>query len=121
MKLIPDYQNYFLLVDEYHLLFNDYSFRTDIILYILKHFKEFNNWCFLTATPIKSEFILNELSNIDTITYKWEAAIPVYTKIIDTDFIQKELLKLIDYYAPTRNLHIFINSINTLASPVVTL
>ena len=114
MKLIPDYQNYFLLVDEYHLLFNDYSFRTDIILYILKHFREFNNWCFLTATPIKSEFILNELSNIDTITYKWEAAIPVHTKIIDTYFIQKELLKLIDYYTPTRNLHIFINSITTI-------
>ena len=114
MELIPDYYNYFLLVDEYHLLFNDYGFRNKAILYILKHFREFNDWCFLTATPIKPEFILSELSDIDTITYNWKGATLVNTQIKDTPFIQKELLSLIDYYKNKCNLHIFINSVDTI-------
>lgn len=114
IELIPDYYNYFLLIDEYHLLFNDYGFRNKAILYILKHFREVNNWCFLTATPIKPEFILTELSDVDTITYNWEAATLVNTQIKDTPFIQKELLSLIDYYKDKCNLHIFINSVDTI-------
>lgn len=114
IELIPDYYNYFLLIDEYHLLFNDYGFRNKAILYILKHFREFNDWCFLTATPIKPEFILTELSDVDTITYNWEAATLVNTQIKDTPFIQKELLSLIDYYKDKCNLHIFINSVDTI-------
>ena len=31
MECIPNYKDYFLLIDEYHLLFNDYSFRGEII------------------------------------------------------------------------------------------
>ena len=114
IELIPDYYNYFLLVDEYHLLFNDYGFRNKAIFYLLKHFREFKNWCFLTATPIKPEFILTELSDVDTITYNWEAATLVNTQIKDTPFIQKELLSLIDYYKDKCNLHIFINSVDTI-------
>lgn len=118
MELIPDYYNYFLLVDEYHLLFNDYGFRNKAIVYLLKHFREFKDWCFLTATPIKPEFILNELSDVDTLTYEWEAATLVNTQIKDTPFIQKELLSLIEYYKDKCNLHIFINSVDTIRNIV---
>lgn len=115
-QIIPDYASYFLLIDEYHLLFNDYSFRSKAVLYILHHFREFNDWCFLTATPIKPEFVLHELSNVDTITYTWEAATKVNIKIIDTYFVQKQLLNLIKYYKDKCNLHIFINSVKTIRS-----
>lgn len=117
MDAIPNYEEYFLLIDEYHLLFNDYSFRSKPIMFILDNFRKFNNWAFMTATPLKEEFILKELKDIDQITYNWESAIPVNIKIIDVSFIQKELLNLVDIYKD-RNLHIFLNSVATIRNIV---
>ncbi len=113
MESIPNYEDYFLLIDEYHLLFNDYSFRSDSIMYILNNFRKFKDWAFMTATPLNDEFILKELKDIDQINYKWTNATPVNITIKDTYFIQKELLKYIDLYED-RNLHIFLNSISTI-------
>lgn len=113
METIPNYSDYFLLIDEYHLLFNDYSFRSEPIRFILDNFRKFRNWAFMTATPLKEEFILKELENVKQITYEWTKATPVNIIIKDTYFIQKELLNLIDIYKD-RNLHIFLNSISTI-------
>lgn len=113
MDSIPNYQEYFLLIDEYHLLFNDYSFRSEPIRFILDNFTKFNDWCFMTATPLKEEFILEELKDIDQITYVWENSIPVNITIKDTYFIQKSLFEYIDTFKD-RNLHIFLNSISTI-------
>ncbi len=115
MDAIPNYNEYFLLIDEYHLLFNDYSFRSKPIMFVLNNFKKFKNWAFMTATPLKEEFILKELKDIDQITYNWKSAIPVNINIKDSSFIQKELLNLIDVYKD-RNLHIFLNSVSTIHS-----
>lgn len=113
INIIPNYYEYFLLIDEYHLLFNDYSFRSDAILFILNNFRKFKNWAFLTATPLRDEFILEELKDIEQLTYEWEGATKVNITIKDTCFIQKELLNLIDVYKD-RNLHIFLNSVSTI-------
>lgn len=117
MKIIPNYQEYFLLIDEYHLLFNDYSFRNDAIVNILQNFTKFNDWAFLTATPLKPECILEELKDIPQITYEWQNAVPVKLTIKDTFYVQKELIELINLYKD-RNLHIFLNSIATINSVV---
>lgn len=117
MESVPNYNEYFLLIDEYHLLFNDYSFRSKAIMFILNNFRKFNKWAFMTATPLKEEFILKELKDVDQVTYNWEAATPVNIRIKDTTFIQKELLNLIDFYKD-RNLHIFLNSITTIRNIV---
>lgn len=115
MNIIPNYESYFLLIDEYHLLFNDYSFRSKPIRFILDHFKEFKDWCFMTATPLKEEFILKELEGIEQINYIWENAIPVKIKIKDTYFVQKILLEYIESMKD-KNLHIFLNSVSTIYS-----
>lgn len=114
MNIIPNVQDYFLLIDEYHLLFNDYSFRSEVIMFILNNFSTFKDWAFLTATPLKPEFILKELKDIPQITYEWENSVPVNITIKDTYFVQKELLNLIDIYKD-RNLHIFLNSVSTIS------
>ena len=88
MKAIPDYENY--------LLFNDYSFRSEPIRFILDNFKEFKDWCFMTATPLKDEFILDELKDIDKVNYKWTNSIPVKINIKNTCYIQKTLLEYVD-------------------------
>ena len=113
METIPDYADYFLLIDEYHLLFNDYSFRGDAIQFILKNFTKFKDWCFMTATPLKDEFILEELKDVPKIEYEWEQAVPVNIHLKDTYYVQKTLLEYIDTFKD-RNLHIFLNSISTI-------
>lgn len=113
MEIIPNYQDYFLLIDEYHLLFNDYSFRNRAIVNILQNFNKFKDWAFLTATPLKPECILEELKDVPQITYEWKNAVPVKLNIRDTFYVQKELLYIIDMYK-NRNLHIFLNSITTI-------
>lgn len=113
MDTIPNYSDYFLLIDEYHLLFNDYSFRGDCIKFILNNFKEFKNWCFMTATPLKEEFILEELKDIDQVNYIWEKAVPVNIHIKDTYYVQKSLLECMELFKD-RNLHIFLNSVSTI-------
>ena len=113
MEIIPDYENYFLLIDEYHLLFNDYSFRGEAIMFVLNNFRKFNDWAFLTATPLKKEFILEELKDVDQIVYEWESAIPVNITLKNTRFVIKELLKVIEDNQD-KNIHIFLNSISTI-------
>jgi hypothetical protein len=111
---IENYQDYFLLIDEYHLLFNDYSFRGDVIKFILKNFNKFKDWCFMTATPLKDEFILEELKDIDKVIYKWENSIPVNIHIEDTYYVQKIILDYINKFSNSKNLHIFLNSVTTI-------
>ena len=113
MEIIPDYENYFLLIDEYHLLFNDYSFRGEAIMFVLNNFRKFNDWAFLTATPLKKEFILEELKDVDQIVYKWESATPVTITLKNTRYIIKELLQVIEDNQD-KNIHIFLNSITTI-------
>lgn len=113
MSAIPEYSNYFLLIDEYHLLFNDYSFRTEAILNVLEKFRMFHDWCFMTATPLNDTFILQELKDIDQITYVWECAEKVNIHIKDTAYIQREIIDVMTSY-PNRNLHIFLNSVLTI-------
>ena len=115
MKAIPNYKEYFLLIDEYHLLFIDYSFRSEPIRFILDNFRKFDNWCFMTATPLKDEFILDELKDIDKINYKWTNTIPVKINIKNTGYIQKALLEYIELIKD-KNFHIFLNSVSTISN-----
>ena len=113
MQAVPGCTEYFLLIDEYHLLFNDYSFRSKAILNILINFRKFDDWAFLTATPLNETFTLKELEDIDQITYQWPQATKVNIKIKDTAYIQRELVRIITSY-PERNIHVFLNSVSTI-------
>ena len=113
MQAVPGCTEYFLLIDEYHLLFNDYSFRSRAILNILINFRKFVDWAFLTATPLNETFTLKELEDIDQITYQWPQATKVDIKIKDTAYIQRELVRIITSY-PERNIHVFLNSVSTI-------
>ena len=117
-----DIYNYFLLVDEYHILFNSYDFRYKAISFILDHFKEFKNHCFMTATPLKEYNILEELKDLDRVTLVWPQSIPVKTELRNVFFTSKEVTKEINKALESDyNLHIFINSINTIRSIVKTI
>ena len=105
-------KEYFLLIDEYHILFNSYAFRDTAIKNILTYFREFNAFCFMSATPLEDLCILQELEDIDRITLEWKNAAPVKINIIDTYYTTNELFKLFEKY--DGNWHIFLNSVATI-------
>ena len=58
--------SYFLLIDEYHILFNSYSFRNSAIQFLLQNYNKFNDYCFMTATPLEDNIILEEIKHLPT-------------------------------------------------------
>lgn len=64
------FDNYFLLIDEYHILFNAYSYRNEAISYILNVYKYFQDFCFMTATPLNNDIILEEIKHLPIINIK---------------------------------------------------
>lgn len=57
------YKDFFLLVDEWHILFNSYAFRNEAVKRVLKQSRRFERVTYMTATPIEEEFILEELKD----------------------------------------------------------
>lgn len=60
--------DFFLLIDEYHILFNSYSFRYKPIKFILDTYTKFKDFCFMTATPLEDFNILDEIKDLPKIT-----------------------------------------------------
>jgi hypothetical protein len=60
-------KDFFLLVDEYHILFNSYSFRNKTIKKLLTFAKDFERVTYMSATPIEQEHILEELKHFPTV------------------------------------------------------
>lgn len=58
------YRDFFLLVDEWHILFNSYAFRNEAIKKVLYQSRKFDRVTYMTATPIEEEFILDELKDL---------------------------------------------------------
>ena len=114
------YNDYFLLIDEYHILFNSYIFRNSAIRNILDNFNKFKNFCFMTATPLDEFNILEELKSLPIIKIQWEDATPVDIEICDTYYIMEKLKSLINAYNDIDcNLHIFINSVKTISNVII--
>lgn len=112
-----DIYNYFLLIDEYHILFNSYAFRYQAIRNVLNLYKRFNDFCFMTATPLNDDNILEELKYLPQILIIWPQAVNVTATIKNVYFTSKEVANLInDSLNENYNLHIFINSLNTIRS-----
>lgn len=114
-----DIYNYFLLIDEYHILFNNYTLRYKAINNILSSYQNFREFCFMTATPLKEDNVLEELKHLDQIEVIWPKAIPVNVTLYNEVRTSKRVLDLIkDSENRDWNYHIFINSINTIRSIV---
>jgi hypothetical protein len=111
---ILDTSKWFLLIDEYHILFNAYSFRNSAITTILQNYNKFNGFCFMTATPLEDDVILEEIKGIDKINLVWTKATKIKLEIKDTVYTNKELKKIILNPEEGVNYHIFINSITTV-------
>lgn len=61
---IDVFKTFFLLVDEWHVLFNSYAFRTPAITELLKLAPLFKEVTYMTATPIEEKYMLKELKHL---------------------------------------------------------
>lgn len=107
--------DYFLLIDEYHLLFYQYKFRNKAITFLLDNFRLFKNWAFLTATSLSEYTILEELKGIPIIRYEWEGKAKLEITFSPTASPIKVAEDRINHCLLNNyNLHIFLNSFKTI-------
>lgn len=111
--------NYFLLVDELHLLFIQYVFRSRAVKNVLSLYNKFKEWAFLTATPIEKDLMLEELKEVPTFKIEWENKSEVCVNTIKCTNVVSSIKSIIMDYLNNKvfgNAHIFVNSVDTIAS-----
>ena len=120
-KGINPYKDYFLLVDEWHILFNSYAFRNEAVRKVLFHSRKFDRVTYMTATPIEDEFILEELQNLPIKEIIWKNTIKLNIKPVITSNPINKVCQLIDDAINGRmfgNLHFFVNSVEFIADSI---
>lgn len=113
-----------LLVDEYHKILNDYSYRDKAIDKLLRQASSFNYTTYLSATPIKPKFTPKVLEELDYTEIKWHTKqIKLHRKKTPNPFLAA--VKIITRYKAndyqmTINGHIskeayfFVNSVKAI-------
>ncbi|MDL2212919.1 hypothetical protein LJC72_05815 [Bacteroides sp. OttesenSCG-928-D19] len=118
---IDVYNDYYLLVDEYHVLFNSYAFRNKAIRKVLDYGKQFKEVTYMTATPIEKQFQLKELEHLPIVEVQWKNVAPVNVKPIITNQPVRVVCKLIKDAIAGKilgNLHLFVNSVEFIAEAI---
>lgn len=72
INILGDISDFRLLVDEYHLLFTQYAFRESAAETVLRCYRRFNDFCFMSGTPLTEDFILHELRGLPIVKAIWE-------------------------------------------------
>lgn len=118
---LDPYNDLFLLVDEWHVLFNSYSFRHTAIKNLLAEAGKFARVTYMTATPIEREYILEELKHLPICEINWPHLTEIHVRSRQTSkpaqYIVKECRKVLDGNLPY-NLHIFVNSVEFIAKVI---
>lgn len=112
------FEDYFLLVDEWHCLFNLYDFRMKAIRNLLPVARKFKEVTFMTATPIGDNFIPNEIKDLTRVEVKWEDEEKLQAELIQTcHYFWALVYKIIDIINDNQeiNIHIFLNSVSLIA------
>ena len=108
--------NFRLLVDEYHLLFTNYSFRYNAVQCVLDNYTKYKSFCFMTATVLEEEFILDELKHIPLLQAEWENTNVVTVKSYKCDTNVRHTVSniIIKYLNGEKqgNAYFFVNSTN---------
>lgn len=119
-------EDYRLLVDEYHQLLKAYSYRSKAIDGVLGAFRKYKSFCFLSATPLQSDFKPDCLADVDEIRAEWGHIDKLHINIIQTDKPYKKAANIINKYKSQGYIEVdgvrseeaffFINSVTDIAS-----
>jgi hypothetical protein len=111
-----------LLVDEYHILFTHYGtverpFRKEAVLKILKNYHRFSDYCFMSATPLEEEFVLEELKDLDLVSALWPKVDPVEVLSVRCQNVLGSVSGIIQKYlngTESGHAYFFINSLTAI-------
>jgi len=120
-EVIPNEpKDYFLLVDEVHCLTIQYEYRKEAIDRVLKCYRGFANWCFMTATPIGKEFVPEELKEVEIIRAGEMDDSRPHVDVKKTYHLAEDVAALVRDYLDHKetNAHIFVNSVEFIATIV---
>lgn len=65
------YEDYKLMIDEYHTMLQDYSFKNECIDKLIEISLRFKHKTFVSATPIATTYVPKELSHLDNYEIVW--------------------------------------------------
>lgn len=119
---IDVYNKFYLLVDEWHILFNSYTFRNEAIKKLLKISRNFSEVTYMTATPIEEEFILKELEDLPIVEVQWEDVATVDILPLPTNSPISAVCQRIKLVLDAKmfgNLHFFVNSVEFIAEAIL--
>ena len=120
-KGIDVYNKYYLLVDEWHILFNSYAFRNRAVKKVLEYSRLFKKVTYMTATPIEKEYILQELKDLPLVVVQWENVVSVSIKPIPTNkpiIAVSNIIKEAINDKMFGNFHFFVNSVDFIAEAI---
>lgn len=113
---------YNLLIDEMHLLFTQYSFRKDAAMSVLNNYTSYKEFCFMTATVLEEEFILDELVDIDIVVAEWEVVKEVKVESVKCiTNVKSTVVQLINEFLSGKidgNAYFFVNSVEFIKEMV---
>lgn len=119
-----DITNFFVLVDEWHILFNSSNFRRDAINSMYETTKNFKEVSYMTATPIKPEFIPEQLEGMDVWNLIWKDNARVNVTRKATNKPIHLTTKIVQEFIDGRrfgNGHFFLNSVRDIVRIVNTI
>lgn len=65
------YTDYKLMIDEYHTMLQDYSFKLEVIDHLIECALKFEHKTFVSATPIEPKYVPKELKDLDNYKIDW--------------------------------------------------
>ena len=115
-------KDYKILIDEAHQLVNIGLYRKGAVHKVLSCFRDFKEFVFITATATSFKFFPAELRDIEFIDMKWANAVKVEfpvqrVKIKGHHYLINHCLRFLRG-EEEGNLHIFINSLDTIISMI---
>ena len=120
--------DYRILVDEYQILLKAYSYRQKAINGVLDNFRNYKSFCFMSATPINSDFKPSALNDIEELEAVWNETDTLnvvldytnhpYQKVanIITEFKHNNYQMAVDGGNVANELFFFLNSVTDIAS-----
>lgn len=114
-----------LLVDEYHNLLKQYSFRDKAINGVLDNFKAFKSFCFMSATPIETELKPKDLDGVTEYVADWKEPLQLCLLPYQTNKPYQFVANIISKYKQqgyievnghqSQEAYFFLNSVKEIA------
>lgn len=115
-------KDYRLLVDEYHILFQHYSFRYQAVRGVLDCYEKYKSFTFMSATPVTPSldrmYMLKELKHIPYVEQDWSGdnnVIDVKVEAIKCKHVTAKVIDIIERHLSGEiegNAYFFVNSVS---------